>query len=373
MSDATKAILRQVSRYALWVLAVFAVSGIATAVFINVIYPKLSDIPGFTVLFPRFPIIINRTEQVRIAEGIDIRGTYERIRPAVVSVLSHQGGLAPGAADFSPPTVSSGMIATDDGLILVSRRATGDAPRIDVVLTDGTIYRATLVASDVKSDLAVLKIDAANLPIVQFEDAASLQVGDRVIAVGASFSQFQNPVRAAQITFPLASLQDYGERWSADELHEFVSVDATFDQKFFGAPLVNRDARVVGLIGPGGILPGQEVLQSLNHYLSAKTIAHGTWGLRYTPVTPAIAQASGLAKPYGALLLSGVGQPAVIAGSAAATAGLREGDFVYKINSIDLDAVHSFEQVSNQFFAGDKVTLEVWRANAQLTLSLIPK
>lgn len=353
------------------IVAIFVISGIATGVFVNYIFPWLSGVAGLRLLNPRFPVVVNRTEEVRLNESIDTHIVYERMRGAAVTILSTTGSANPFDRSFIQPSAGAGFIVTGDGLIFASKRTIGSpASNVKVFTDTGGVYAAQIISFDYKSDLALIKIQGENLPILSFSTSAPT-LGDKMITVGASFSAFDRPMSVAMVTKSAATVALYPQIRSSEENAEFMQLDRQFGTDFAGAPLVDRDGRVAGMLTSGGVLPSAYISDSLTKYFAGGNFFRGRFGVRYAYLTPGLAAMLGLSQPYGALIFGADGQPGIEAGSAAERGGLREGDFIYKINGKALDASYTFEAAVNQLLPGATAEVDYLRGGQPATASVV--
>jgi len=350
--------------------ALFLLSGIAGGIFSNFIFPHLSGVPFLNLIDPRSPLVINRTEQVVINDGMNTREVYDRLKAVTVTVASYPSTFNFSERQFVPPTVGAGLIATADGLIITTKSVVG-APKnkIRVFLSDKTSFDATLAALDGKSDLALIKISKDNLPVPQFALPEELIAGDRLISIGANFSESDPPMLQTQLVSLPSLSYPYPNYHSSETNDEYLSVNAPYAQNSEGASLANRQSRIAGIFTKSGILTGHYLQAVLTNYLSTRALFWPSLGLNYMVLSSAESLLLGLPAKEGMLVVSRPGVPAVSLSGAAARAGIREGDFIYRVNNGDFSAVkNSLNRVLSTSKPGDQIEMVFWRAGVEQTI-----
>lgn len=272
----------------------------------------------------------------------------------------------------------SGFIISSDGLILTNKHVVSDTgAQYSVLTNDGKTYKATVLARDPDQDLAVLKIDATNLPTVTLGDSDSLQLGQTAIAIGNALGQFSNTVSVGVVSglgrTVTASAPDTG---AEETITGVIQTDAAINPGNSGGPLLDLRGDVIGIDTAvasdaqniGFAIPINEAKAAIASVEATGNIEAPYLGVEYEDVTPAIAQQNNLPVTYGAWVSSGGNGPAVIAGSPAAKAGLQAGDIIESVNGIQLDSTHDLANVVNEFSVGTTVTLVVNRKGNEITL-----
>lgn len=272
----------------------------------------------------------------------------------------------------------SGFIISSDGLILTNKHVVSDAnAQYSVLTNDGNTYTATVLARDPDQDLAVLKIDATNLPTVTLGDSDSLQLGQTAIAIGNALGQFSNTVSAGVISglgrTVTASAPDTGAQ---ETITDVIQTDAAINPGNSGGPLLDLRGDVVGIdtaIASGAenigfAIPINEAKAVISSVESTGKIEAPYLGVQYEMLTPAIAQQNKLPISYGAWVTSGGQGAAVIANSPAAAAGIKAGDIIESVNGTKLDSTHDLANIINEYSVGTTVTLVVNRGGQEITL-----
>ena len=252
----------------------------------------------------------------------------------------------------------SGFIISSDGLILTNAHVVREAKEVTVKLSDRREFAAKVLGIDPATDIAVLRIDAKDLPVVRMGDPKKLEVGDPVMAIGAPYG-FEQTATSGIVSAKGRSLP-------GDAVVPFIQTDAAVNPGNSGGPLFDANGTVVGINAQiysqsGGFqglsfsIPIDVALKVKNQILATGHATHARLGVTVQDLNQGLAESFGLPRPDGALV-AGV-QP----GSAAAGAGLKVGDVVTEVNG---EAVVRSGQLSNLIgmsSPGDKVTLKVWR------------
>jgi S1-C subfamily serine protease len=217
----------------------FFVGAIGSIVISRFVLPAI----GLNKFSTSAPIIINRTETVQLNEGANLIELNKQASGFVVSIFSK------GPANF----LGNGIVVTSDGLIFSSKQVVGSQTEVVAVTNDGKNFPALVRAVDPKSDLAILTIQATNLPIAQFDNAADLQVGQRIAAVGRSKKPFEHKFMTGFVTY------------SSDDFQ----TDLELDLDMVGGPLINLSGHVVAMAtSPGGLILSEDLQKFLTDYLS---------------------------------------------------------------------------------------------------------
>lgn len=264
----------------------------------------------------------------------------------------------------------SGFLVTADGLIVTNRHVVTDtAAQYTVFLQDGTKFEATVLDRDTVNDIAILKIEANDLPFLTFGNSAELQPGQTVIAIGNALAEFRNSVSVGVISGLSRSIIAGDGQGQTEQLEEVIQTDAAINPGNSGGPLLNTSGEVIGVNvavaqgteNIGFALPANAVTDIVQTVRDHGRIIHPYLGVRYAPITPVVKERNNLPVETGVVLIRGE-QPtdlAVIPGSPAAKAGLVEGDIITKVDGIVLDNTHSLASIIRQKKVGETVTLTV--------------
>ena len=280
-------------------------------------------------------------------------------------------GAAPGQRRGAPqqevPTrgQGSGFIVSSDGIILTNAHVVKDAKEVTVKLTDRREYRAKVLGSDPKTDVAVLRIDAKNLPVVSIGKTSDLRVGEWVLAIGSPFG-FENTVTAGVVSAKGRSLPD-------DSAVPFIQTDVAVNPGNSGGPLFNTRGEVVGINAQiysrtGGYqglsfaIPVDLALKIKDQIVAHGKVEHARLGVVVQEVNQALADSFKLDRPEGALVSS------VEKGGPADKAGLLPGDVIRKVDGRAVVSSGDLPAVIGLAAPGDKLQLEIWRKGATVQI-----
>ncbi|GKT14947.1 DegQ family serine endoprotease [Acidovorax sp. SUPP2522] len=252
----------------------------------------------------------------------------------------------------------SGFIVSADGVILTNAHVVKGANMVTVKLTDRREFRAKVLGSDPKTDIAVLKIDAKDLPVVQLGSTRNLAVGEWVLAIGSPFG-FENSVTAGVVSAKGRSLPD-------DSYVPFIQTDVAVNPGNSGGPLFNARGEVVGINsqiysrsgGYQGVsfsIPIEVAAKVKDQILATGNASHARLGVSVQEVNQAFADSFQLDKPEGALV-AGVEE-----GGPADKAGLKSGDVIRSVNGQPIVASGDLPAIVGQAAPGTQARLEVWR------------
>ncbi len=328
--------------------------------------PAGVTLPDFTQIVQRMgPAVVNIrvTGTTRTGYG---GGNGERVQrgdpfgddPFFDFFRRFQGPQGRGQRDIPVVGAGSGFIISADGLILTNAHVVRDAKEVTVKLTDRREFRAKVLGSDPKTDVAVLKIDAKNLQTVPIAKANDLKVGEWVLAIGSPFG-FDNTVTAGVVSAKGRSLPDGSNV-------PFIQTDVAVNPGNSGGPLFNTRGEVVGINSQiysqnGGYqglsfaIPIDVASRIKDQIVTTGKVQHAKLGIQIQEVGQDFADSFKLESPEGALVAS------IERGGAADKAGLKSGDIIRKVNgqtivaSLDLPAIISMSR------PGEKVKLDVWR------------
>ncbi|VTU28428.1 DegQ family serine endoprotease [Variovorax sp. RA8] len=260
----------------------------------------------------------------------------------------------------------SGFIVSADGIILTNAHVVKDASEVTVKLTDRREFRAKVLGSDPKTDIAVLKIDARNLPTLQLGSTKDLKVGEWVLAIGSPFG-FENTVTAGVVSAKGRSLPD-------DSYVPFLQTDVAINPGNSGGPLLNARGEVVGINsqiysrsggyqGVSFAIPIDVAIQVKDQIVATGKVSHARLGVAVQEVNQAFADSFKLDKPEGALVSN------VEKGGPADEAGLRSGDVIRKVDGEPIVASGDLPALIGQKKPGSRITLDVWRQGERHEIS----
>jgi len=319
----------------------------------------------------------------------------EKVNPAVVTVYSTKVSKAPlgqGSFPFFGPQhdfrregVASGFILTADGYILTNNHVVSDSNQVKVAVgvKGQKDYDAKVIGVDPKTDVALIKIEAAELPTVALGDSDQLRVGDWVAAIG---SPFTGPRGGPQFhhTLTVGVVSAKGRRLGIGPYDDFIQTDASINPGNSGGPLVNLNGEVVGIntliISPGmsggnvglGFAIPINLAKSILTQLKDKGKVSRSWiGVSVQEVTPELAESFGLSEPRGALVAQ------VLKGSPAAKVGLEAGDIIMEFAGTPIQSSADLPALAALYGIGKKAELKFLHNGKEesrvITLAAMPE
>jgi serine protease Do len=323
-----------------------------------------------------------RTEKIVVEESNAIIDSANKASPAVVSITLKTTVQNIFGQSYEQEGAGTGFIITNDGLILTNKHVVSDSKaRYTVVTTEGKSYEATVQSLDPVYDLAVIKIDAKNLPVVELGNSDDLNVGQWVVAIGNALGRFENTVTAGVISAKDRSIEaSDSSGGSAESISNLLQTDAAINSGNSGGPLVNLKGQVVGIntaVASGAqsigfAIPINQAKSAIESIKISGKIVRPYLGVRYLPITKEIAKDGNLPVDYGALIKGGnsITQLAVIPGSPADKAGLVENDIILEINGEKIDQNSSLLKLIQQYKVGDEVELKVLSKGKEKTIKI---
>lgn len=282
------------------------------------------------------------------------------------------GNGAPGQEQQqgeAPDRLGSGSgFFIEGGYIVTNNHVVDDAKKMTVVLDDGRELEGTLVGTDPKTDLAVLKVSGSNIPRgLPWGDSTAARPGDSVFAVGSPFG-LGNTVTAGIVSAR-------GRNINSGQYDDFIQVDAPINQGNSGGPLFDQTGSVIGVnsaiysptggnVGIGFSIPSDMAKGIVQQIISHGTVERGWLGVAIAPVTPDIAASLNLTATKGALVNS------VTDGSPAAKAGLREGDVILSFGEREITHIQDLTRSVADTKAGTSRDLKIVREGRQQTVKV---
>lgn len=272
------------------------------------------------------------------------------------------GRGGPGAPQEMPTRgQGSGFIVSADGIIMTNAHVVRGATEVSVKLTDRREFRAKVLGADTKTDIAVLKIEASNLPVATLGKTSELKVGEWVLAIGSPFG-FENSVTAGVVSAKGRSLPD-------DSAVPFIQTDVAINPGNSGGPLFNTRGEVVGINsqiytrsggyqGVSFAIPIDVATKIKNQIVATGKVEHARLGVAVQEINQAFADSFKLDKPEGALVST------VEKGSPADKAGLQSGDVIRQVNGQPIVSSGDLPAVIGLAAPGDSVKLSIWRQGA---------
>ena len=323
-----------------------------------------------------------------VASPTSFADVVARVAPAVVTIHSARRARAPRQHPFfddprfreffglprrpqrEAPAVrglGSGVIVSNEGYVLTNHHVIDGAEEVTVELTDHRTYSARLVGSDPPSDLAVLKIDENNLPVLPMGNSDQARVGDMVLAIG-------NPLGLEQtVTAGIISAKGRSTGLSDGSFEDFLQTDAPINQGNSGGALVSATGELIGInsqilsptggnIGIGFAIPVNMARNVMHQLIRDGTVRRGSLGVTIQSLTPEAVSRLGLQTARGALVTS------VISGGPAERAGVRANDVIIGLNGNPVDDPNALRNAVAGTQPGTQVELTVWRNGGEQRL-----
>jgi len=330
----------------------------------------VAPLTGQRAAFPNFADLVARESpavvEVSMTRGFSKTaqrdGREGRVPRGIPPELAPFFRGMPGAPDDDSRGPSQGMgsgfIVDASGIVLTNAHVVDGADEVIVRTSDRREFRAKVLGTDKATDVAVLKIDASNLPAVRVGDATKTRVGEWVVAIGAPYG-LEHTVTSGIVSAKSRSLP-------GDSVVGFIQTDAAVNPGNSGGPLFNLDGEVIGINSQifsrsGGFqglafaIPINTALNVKDQIVSTGKVQHGKLGITVQEVNQALAESFGMKQPGGALVGS------VQKDGPGAKAGLEPGDVIVRFNGQDIVRSGDLPQLVAAVTPGKTVKLDVWR------------
>ena len=317
----------------------------------------------------------NVTQPVTIDEQSATISAAAKFGPAVVRIVT--AGTDPNSATATSG-IGSGVIFDSHGWILTNHHVVANTSSLTVQLKDGRQFTGTIYGIDTLTDLAVVKVDATDLPTAPLGDSSAIKVGELAIAIGSPLGTYSNSVTAGIVSATGRSIDT-----DTGSINNLIQTDAAINPGNSGGPLVDALGAVIGINtavasnaqGIGFSIPINIAKPIMQQAIAGQALARPWIGIRYETIDLQLQQQLKLSVADGALVnggqdASGTTQPAVVTGSPADKAGVKDGDIVTSIEGIAINGEHPLDAVLTQFAPGRTVTLGINRSGKTLELQV---
>jgi serine protease Do len=328
------------------------------------------SLPDFSPLVEKYgPAVVN----VEVVEKAQPSGGPQGLSPndPFYDFFRRFGIPAPdqGPRGNAPPVrgAGSGFIVSPDGYILTNTHVVGNADEVTVRLTDRREFPAKVVGADERTDVAVIKINASNLPTVKLGDPAKIKPGQWVLAIGSPFG-FENSATAGIISATARSLP-------SDNYVPFIQTDVAVNPGNSGGPLFNMAGEVIGInsqifsrtggyMGVSFAIPIDVARNVEDQLVKTGKVVRGRIGVTIQDVNAQLAESFGLDRPRGALVSS------VEKDGPAAKAGLQPGDVILGVNGKPIERYGELSGTIAAMKPGSDATLDVWRSGKKQAVNV---
>ena len=325
-------------------------------------------LPDFTGLVETVgPAVVNiRTNIKPKANGSD-QSLQAQMQQLIEEYIRRHGGRggrnAPPGGNDAPDDedqpeqgyIGSGFLLSPDGYVMTNAHVVEGADEVTVTLTDKREFKARIIGSDQRTDVALLKIEAAGLPFVKVGDVNRMKVGEWVIAIGSPFG-LESTVTAGIVSAKQRETGDY---------LQLLQTDVAINPGNSGGPLINMRGEVVGvnsqILSPSGTsagislaIPIDEAIRVSDQLRASGHVTRGRIGVQIGIVSKQVAETLGLGKPVGALVQG------VQAGLPAEKAGIEAGDIITKVQGKTVDRYSDLPRLVGMVKPGEKVQLQVF-------------
>jgi serine protease Do len=330
-----------------------------------------------------------------VAEDAAVVQTVEQASPGVVSVVisrdvprlrnfyrtpfgfpffffeGQEGGASEGGTRRQTVGQGSGFVVSPDGMIVTNKHVVQDeGADYTVIANDGKEYPARVLARDPGNDIAVLKVDAADLHVLALGDSNSLKVGQTVVAIGNSLGEFSNTVSKGIVSGLRRNVTAGSGQGDTERLRDIIQTDAAINPGNSGGPLLDVSGKVIGVNvamaqgaeNIGFALPIDQVKRIIDQVKATGRISAPFLGVRYAVLDEDVQKEASLPFDYGAWIVRGerMIDAAVIPGSPADKAGLAENDIILEMDGRRIDRDYQIADALSGRRAGDEVVLKVW-------------
>ncbi|MBV6341372.1 DegQ family serine endoprotease [Candidatus Magnetobacterium casense] len=265
-------------------------------------------------------------------------------------------------------SLGSGVIVLDDGYILTNSHVVKDVDEIKVILYDKTEYKGKVIGTDSKSDLAVIKIEAKDLPTIKIGDSSKLKPGEIIIAIGNPFGLNQT------VTMGIVSAVGRSDVGIAD-YEDFIQIDAAINPGNSGGALVSINGELVGINtaifstsggyqGIGFAIPTNMAKSVMDSLMKKGKVVRGWLGVNIQPLTPELSKSFGLTEKTGVLIAD------VVDGGPADKAGIKRGDVIVMFNGKESTSTRQLRNMVSAIDPGTTVDVKVIRETKEVLLGV---
>ena len=268
----------------------------------------------------------------------------------------------------------SGVIIRSDGYIVTNNHVVESASKVEVTLNNNRTYEATVIGTDPATDVALIKIDADNLPVIEFADSDQLRLGEWVLAIGSPLGEeLRSTITAGIVSAKGRSMPNYDGKF---KIESFIQTDAAVNPGNSGGALVNKAGKLVGIntaiisttgsyTGYSFAVPSNIVSKIVGDLIDFGSVKRVMLGVTISPISDEIAKDLKLSSQLGVYVNE------VTKGGSADKAGLKKGDIIVAIGGTDTPGTAKLQEKVNSFHPGDTTTVSVIRDGKREEISLV--
>ena len=346
-------------------------------IFISLLFAQsihAASLPNFTELVEQVgPAVVNisTTQKIKahgnLPPGVEIPDLPED-SPWGELFKKFFGEKGAPSEGFNTQSLGSGFIIDESGYVITNNHVIRDAEEVIVRLNDRREFKAEIIGSDPRSDVALLKVDASGLPAVKLADGSNLKVGEWVMAIGSPFG-FDHSVSVGVVSA-------IGRNLPSENYVPFIQTDVAINPGNSGGPLFNLDGEVVGInsqiysrtggfMGLSFAIPMSVANEVVAQLKNKGRVTRGWLGILIQDVNRELAESFGMKQPKGAVVLR------ILEDSPAAKAGFKVGDVVVDFNGVSINRSSDLPIAVGSTKTGSKVKVKVIREGKTKTLSVV--
>lgn len=351
-------------------------------------YPHLLDTGHETIVVKQAEVPVTLADNAKPNAGAGYSSAAKKAMPAVVNIFTsskvtanpHQqfkddplfkhffGDQLDNEDDQPENSLGSGVIVSEQGLILTNDHVVASADEIEVALADGRKLSAKVVGTDPDTDLAILKVESNNLPAITFAASEKLNVGDVVLAIG-------NPFGVGQ-TVTQGIVSALGRNHLGINTYEnFIQTDASINPGNSGGALIDTEGNLVGVnsaiysrnggsMGIGFAIPANIAKQVMDQIAATGSVTRGWVGIEAQDITPELAESFKLPQARGSLIAG------VLKNSPADVAGIKAGDVLLAINDNEIADSSNMLNIIAALKPNEKAVLKIARAEKEIKINV---